>query len=316
MTSKSVNRKANPKKKTTEIPAQKKFICTACGKSYDVAVRNFTRSRSPLFAGYGGYVNVCNDCLAILFDQYLEFFNEDKFVALERICQIFDWPYSKELAELVGGSTSNLPLGYAKRLSNPPANIGTTYADTIIKRSAVNFVDNKEAAAIVNEQTEEDAPQEIIDIFGYGFSVEEYKTLNILYKRFLDQRGELDAFGDTLIRDLCVMRIQQSRMLLSNDTDKYAKISKLYQDTLSSANIKMKKDPEQSEADPNQAWGMMVQEIEQYTPAEFYKDKELYSDFDKIKSYFERFILRPMRNLLADTKDMDAEYQIQPDEEA
>ena len=48
--------------------------------------------------------------------------------------------------------------------------------------------------------------------------------------------------------------------------------------------------------------------ISDYTPEEFYQDKELYADFDKIGEYIERHITRPMINLETGSDVRDIEY--------
>ena len=41
---------------------------------------------------------------------------------------------------------------------------------------------------------------------------------------------------------------------------------------------------------------------------EYYKDKSLYKDFDGLGDYFERFVKRPLRNLMTGSTDRDFEY--------
>lgn len=56
--------------------------------------------------------------------------------------------------------------------------------------------------------------------------------------------------------------------------------------------------------------------IEKYTPAEYYKNQELFKDYDNIKDYFDRFILRPLKNLMHGTVDRDYEYRVKEEEDA
>ena len=48
--------------------------------------------------------------------------------------------------------------------------------------------------------------------------------------------------------------------------------------------------------------GVMIRDIEEHCPADFYKDKSLYADFDHLKEYIQRFMLRPLNNLLTAPK--------------
>ena len=61
--------------------------------------------------------------------------------------------------------------------------------------------------------------------------------------------------------------------------------------------------------------GVNAETIEKYTPAEYYKNRSLYKDHDNIGDYIERFLLRPLRNLMRGTKDRDAEFFVKDEEE-
>ena len=61
--------------------------------------------------------------------------------------------------------------------------------------------------------------------------------------------------------------------------------------------------------------GELIREIEEVCPAEYYKDKKLYADFDHLKEYIERFMTRPLRNLLTGSKELDKEFSLSDSEE-
>ena len=56
--------------------------------------------------------------------------------------------------------------------------------------------------------------------------------------------------------------------------------------------------------------GVWISDIEKYTPAEYYKDKDLYRDADGIGGYASRFIFRPLKNLLTGSKELDKEFNL------
>ena len=61
--------------------------------------------------------------------------------------------------------------------------------------------------------------------------------------------------------------------------------------------------------------GATIEMIEKYTPAEYYKNKDLYKDHDNIGEYIERLMLRPLRNLMHGTTERDHEYYIRDEED-
>ena len=60
--------------------------------------------------------------------------------------------------------------------------------------------------------------------------------------------------------------------------------------------------------------GIGIEEIEKYTPAEYYKDKKLFKDTDEIGNYWERFIKRPLKNLILGSKVRDTEFYVKDEE--
>ena len=105
--------------------------------------------------------------------------------------------------------------------------------------------------------------------------------------------------------DLCQIKLQQSRAMMSGRIDDYIKLTESYRKTFSQAGLKTTQD---SSASNDETWGEWMGIISKYTPEEYYKDKDLYSNFGNIEDYFNRFLLRPLRNLQYGTNERDKEY--------
>ena len=65
---------------------------------------------------------------------------------------------------------------------------------------------------------------------------------------------------------------------------------------------------EEKDSSNDETFCMTLGFISDYTPEEFYQDKELYADWDKIGEYMERHILRPMINLETGSDIRDKEF--------
>ena len=57
-------------------------------------------------------------------------------------------------------------------------------------------------------------------------------------------------------------------------------------------------------------WSTFVGIVSQYTPEEFYKNKDRYKDFDGLGEYYERFAVRPLRNIELGSQDRDYEFYV------
>ena len=95
------------------------------------------------------------------------------------------------------------------------------------------------------------------------------------------------------------------RALRDGDSDKYVKLTEQYAKTFKQAGLKT---VEEKDSSNDEVFGVTLATISQYTPEEFYKDKTLYDDWDKIGEYFERHVCRPMQNLMTGTNIRDKEY--------
>ena len=112
--------------------------------------------------------------------------------------------------------------------------------------------------------------------------------------------------------DLCQTKMQQTRAMMSGRTDDCIKLAESYRKTFAQAGLKTVKE---SASDDDFSFGLTAQMIEQYSPAEYYKDKERYKDFDGLGDYITRLLTRPLKNLMFGTTDRDYEYYVKDDED-
>jgi hypothetical protein len=98
-----------------------------------------------------------------------------------------------------------------------------------------------------------------------------------------------------------------AKMLRSDacDSTKYTTLVEQYSKTFKQAGLKTVAEKDSSN---DETFCMTLGFISEYTPEEFYQDKELYKDHDYIGDYIERHITRPMINLETGNSIRDAEY--------
>lgn len=311
----TVNKNATVKtNKTTEIyKPQKIFKCTCCGYEYKVQNENFSKSRSPLYSSNNGYITVCKSCVRQVYEQLVDVFSGNEEQAVERICQIFDLylgdePLAYSLKEVMGKSRIDI---YMSKLNlRQVVAKGTTYLDTIKQRHTLSTLDSVNSTV---REDQIDVLDEEKEFWGDDYLPSDYKILNNHYKTFASYPEiENDPVKLNLVKELCNIYLQQRKALKSENIDLYDKLVKTYQSTLSNANFKpLDNNKPETTLDPLGCW---VRDIERYSPAEFFKKQKLYEDSDGIKSYFERFVYRPLKNLFLHTKEMDSEYSIPDDE--
>lgn len=216
--------------------SQKIFKCVTCGNEYTKQESNFQASRSDIYAGNNHYLPTCKHCVDKLVEHYTEALgNEDD--AIRRTCMKFDIYYSKVLVEACKKISENRSkmLAYVSR-SNLQQYQGKTYDTTLDEENngAINSLEDFEDK---NKTSEARVSEKSIKIWGFGFTPEDYISLNNQYD---DWKAKVVIEGkpkESLVRELCIIKLQQGKALVSKDIELYDKLTKTYQSTLANANL-------------------------------------------------------------------------------
>jgi hypothetical protein len=121
------------------------------------------------------------------------------------------------------------------------------------------------------------------------------------------QNPNCDNNQEIFIKDLCYIKLQQMTAMNESNIKDFDTLTKLYRETFKQAGLKTIIETDTSS---DEALGVTLAVISQYTPEEFYKDKKLYKDFDGLGDYLKRYVLRPLKNLLAGSSERDEEHSI------
>lgn len=254
----------------------------------------YSTANKELF--YNGKLPICKNCLK-------KYVYEDKKVNLDNfkyILQIFDIPfYEKEWN--ISVKSKNETIGtYMK-------NVYLNYKDKHWKDGDV--LDKK---LIYDKDDEKINDIDLINRWGFGFTDEELQWLENDYCEWLKNTNS-DKFAiQRLIQMICVkeLEIRKARQN-GKSTDK---LEKSLRDLMNDSNLTPKTMSAMNESESSKIYSAWLKDIEQNTPAEYFKDKSIYDDYDGIKDYFKRFLLRPMKNLLVGTREFDKEFSIEDGE--
>ena len=291
------------------------YRCTDCGEFY-TDQKNFYRAASPLFAGNHGYFPVCKKCVRKYYEYLVDYFSGNEEKALDRMCSVMDMYYSDAIAVASKSENTNNPriANYiSRRQQKNYAAMGATYLDTIKDRSSCT-IDNFDDIEEVNEAGEKVVSPRLIKQWGFGYEPEEYSLLQEHYKMLTTQFTNADAVQDALIKDLCTIKVLQTRSMKKGDPDSFDKFTKLYHSTLKAGGLKTRSETDSID-DESACWGNFIKDVETISPADIYLDKKMFDDVDKVKEYFERFILRPVINFFSGSRESDPEYSVMPGED-
>lgn len=294
-----------------------KCVCCSCGEPKNST--HFYKSNSEFYSE--GILPICKECFSRKFGQYAAEYHSNK-KAMQRMCMAFDIYFNEDLFDKCDTNDDTVVGKYFRQL-NMNQNKGKTFDSSLnecafellgdrkrVKGKRVAYVDEYDN---VQEETSEDRidPKDI-EKWGIGYEPVDYELLNTHNKFLRDANPNRDNNQEIFITNLCYIYMKQMSSLRDGDTKSFTDLSSLYMKTFKEAGLKTVKD--NSESKEFKA-GVSIAMIEKYTPAEFYKDQNLYKDFDGIGGIIKRFFTRPLKNLQFGTNEQDEEYSIQDGDE-
>lgn len=305
---KQTGRSAAGKAKKPEPQKEKTYFCYRCTREFTKLNGNFSKTRSPMWAGNEGYLPICNHCTQELYEHYYDVF-QSKEAALKRLCMKLDVFWSDGVYKMtLGGAVRDNPFKEYVSKSNLVQVKGTSYDDTLDNEAIENgnlILDEEDMEKAV-ESGDVDLSTDDIAKWGAGYTADEYAAMNRHYVELTQNEKKLDFLKEKSVRDLCTIYVQSKRALTKNDNKAYSDLLQLYQKTAAWAHLKIAADIDTS----GDTWGKWLAEVEEYTPAEYYADKTTYRDFFGIGDYLKRFIFRPLKNWLTGSKEKDKEFNI------
>lgn len=290
-----------------------KYKCSCCGKGFSGQQKhNFQKSNSPLFQANDGFLPWCKECTDRYFASLTSFYSNNEEHAIEHFCQQVDWVFDIEplkCAREISADRSRISHYAAKK----NLNVGNrkTYFDTL----KYNYERKQEDIVTSREQVKSEEftiTASAVDRWGIGFAEADYKNLDEHYRMLKKNNPNADNNQEIFIKSLCNLNMLMVKALKDGDSDKYVKLTDQYAKTFKQAGLRTIEEKDNSNSE---TFGVTLATISEWTPEEFYKDKKLYEDWDKLGDYYDRHICRPMQNLMFDKNVRDKEFFVSDDED-
>lgn len=284
-------------------------VCCRCGSL--LPTTSFYKTISDTFGGIG-HLPICKTCLNDLYKKYkIQYMNPVR--AIWRICMTFDLYFDERIAQSCTNNDQAVIGDYYKKL-----NLGQCRGKTFDTNIEEGVFERAEQAVEIPDDIPPEIPAQIIDPqlvekWGEGLQYIDYLELEKHYKYLKSANPNGDNNQEIFIIDLCYTKMQQMKAVREGRVDDYNKLTESYRKSFQQAGLKTVRDPNMTEGF---LLGVNAETIEKYTPAEYYKNKALYKDYDGIGDYIDRFMLRPLRNLMHGTTDRDTEFYVKDEAES
>lgn len=284
------------------------YKCPHCGKPFNT--RNFYKTNSMLYSN-NGYMTLCKECIADKYKFYVMQYHNCK-QAIQRICMAFDIYYSDAIYNMCVDSDGNASIAKYIQKTNMVQHKGKTFETSLEEGFYFTGDGNGMIIGLSEDAGEPPIDPKLTEKWGSGFSYYDYQILEEHHKKLIRSNPNPSDNQDIFIDSLCHLYMLMRKSLRENDLDGYAKANEQYSKTFKNAGLKATQEVDIGSDD---CWGEWVRRIEDYTPAEYYKNKNLFKDFDNIGDYFKRFVLRPLKNLMHGTTDRDEEFCVKDGDE-
>ena len=285
----------------------KKYKCSCCGSSWDSPKTHFSKSASPLYQANDGYINICNSCRDAYYYKLVDLYNGNEAHAIRHFCQQFDIIFNEDAltaSRQISADRSRISHYQAKKNLGQTVRIGSTYIDGMkydYEQKMGEVITSREQA----KSDDSTITASAVDRWGVGFTEQDYKNLDEHYRMLKRNNPNADNNQEIFIKDLCNINMLKIHALQSGDSKEYATLVELYAKTFKQAGLRTIEEKDDSNSE---TFGVTLATISQYTPEEFYKDKQLYEDWDELGDYYDRHVCRPMRNLMFDEDIRDKEF--------
>lgn len=287
-----------------------KYKCSCCGKGFTKQQGNFQKTNDVLYQANGGYLSWCKECTDRYVEQTTALFSNNEEHAMKDFCQRAGWNY--DINALVASRETYSGHRDRSRISHYAAkkNLNCGGRKTYIDSLKHDYLEKQNEIITSKEQVKSDdvsVTNTAIDRWGTGLTEWDYKILEDHYKMLKKNNPNADNNQEIFIKSLCNLNWLQVKILRNDncDTSKYATLVEQYSKTFKQAGLRT---VEEKDSSNDETFCMTLGFISDYTPEEFYLDKQLYSDNDKIGEYIDRHILRPMMNLETGDSVRDKEY--------
>ena len=324
------SREENVKEKMNEIPCidvnvkiaiprspdvfdetKHKFKCLCCGKGFTSKNGKFNKSKDVLFQSNDGYLPWCKECVEKYVIQMTALFTNNEELAIKDFCQRAGWNY--DLNPLVASRETYSGHRDRHRLFHYAAkkNLNCGGRKTFIDSLKFAYL-NKQNEVIetiedVDDYTEYKLTPKMIKFWGVNYEPQIYQTLQGYYDELLKLcETKPDIKKQKMMKNLCLLEYQMQTNIQGGKD--IGTLSNSYKTMFEASGLK------NEEVDTNKdSYGTWIAMIEKYTPADYYKDKNKYKDFFGIGEYIERFMFRPLKNLLTGSKEKEKEFWINDD---
>lgn len=263
-----------------------------------------------------GYFSVCSDCVNEMFDNMISA-GVSIEVAVLKLCRQLNVKYdetaiesAKKQMETYREAGKTIPPFFSIYKIKLVSTLNSRFdkkeiGDLTYQEVTVINVSGKDSVSLDNYDPNE-IEEEVILFWGSGYEKEDYAWLEAMLDGWKKTHKSDTMSEQVLLREIVLKQfeIEEAR----NGKKSTTSLLKDLQDLMKTASVDPSKANQAGGGKSNDTFSSFIKMIEENKPAEYYKDKGLFEDFDNIgKKYFEPYVVRPMKNFITGSRDFSLE---------
>lgn len=280
-------------------PVASRLYCRKCGQTKHH--KNFKTS-FDLWMDSNGMMSVCNDCICQVYDGFLAS-EKDQNKATLRLCRTFNWLYREETI-----SKTNEQLADKRRVGHYAllyhgnlatwGSLAANHRESSGTKLDLKFVEPT-SFNMSNPVDPNEVSQDVVDFWGEGYTSDNYRSFERTLAQFR-KTHQIDTRTDLGLLKLIVLKeyqIDKTRIEGKDTTS----LEKSYAELIKTAGLNRISDANSGKN--MEAFSLFIKQIEEKSPAELYKDRKKFADYDGIDLYLHNYVRKPLKNFMGLSRD-------------
>ena len=156
-------------------------------------------------------------------------------------------------------------------------------------------------------------PQEVLIYWGEGYNFIDYEFLETELSEWKRTHKSDTKAEETLLKEICHKQLEIRRA--RSEARPTSSLIKELQELMKTASVDPAKTAIAGAGKSQDTFSAFIKTIEENDPADFYKDKGVFKDYDDIGKYFEKYITRSLKNFTTGSKDFNINDDDSDDED-
>jgi hypothetical protein len=259
--------------------------------------------------------SVCKSCIDSLYESIFNSENGSVHKTILRLCRMLNVAYNENAISAAlthiesKGSDKMRVFGLyrAKLLIMERSDVSDTNVDLTYKDSPIINLPPEDGDRRLTEDT-----RDLSLFWGTNFTIDELEILESKYSEWT-QSHSIDTQSErVLLKYICLKEYEIDKAVKSGSNT--SSLMKEFQDLLKTSALSPSTATISSGGKAQETWGNFIKVIEETTPAEYYKDDDLFKDYDNINWIWQNFVVRSIKNFLTGSRDfnltdIDTDYE-------